>query len=235
MGASEGSAGGAAVGCGLGLDAGAGAAEGATTHWEDAILPGEALPVQPEAHTPYRRSGRLVTSAGMAAAAEVTLAVLGRLVPRPLAARTARSLVLERIRPGGTLQPRSLGEMPGHADRTLRTALTLMEAHIEEPLPARVLTREAGVCICQLERFFRRHLDSSPTRFYREIRARRARALIEGSDLDPAEIALACGFGSAGQLAMVFRSQFFRPPSCFRGPLFADPGGLDAQAVPTPA
>ena len=57
----------------------------------------------------------------------------------------------------------------------LAQTIALMESNIEEPLSADDLASHAGISRRQLERLFRRYLDTVPSRYYLQIRLERAR------------------------------------------------------------
>ncbi len=107
----------------------------------------------------------------------------------------------------------------------LGAVIARMEASLEEPVPAKTLAAAAGLSLRQLERSFRRHLATTPNRYYLDLRLQRARALLQYSDLSVLEIAIACGFGSAAHFSRSYRGWAGKPPS-------ADRGGRTSGIVP---
>ena len=87
-------------------------------------------------------------------------------------------------------------------------ALTAMAANREERLSLVEIAREANVSPRQLERLFRRYLDSTPARWYLRMRLTRARQLLIETQMPVTWIAVACGFGSTSHFSKNYR-QFF--------------------------
>jgi transcriptional regulator GlxA family with amidase domain len=74
------------------------------------------------------------------------------------------------------------------------------------------LATHVGISRRQLERLFQKHLQCVPTRYYLEIRLRRARALLLRSSRSIVDIAFACGFVSAPHFSKCYRDFFGIPP-----------------------
>ena len=58
----------------------------------------------------------------------------------------------------------------------------------------------------QIERLFKRHLDRVPTRYYLELRLRRARELLLQTSMSIMDITIACGFRSPPHFSKCYRS-----------------------------
>ena len=101
-------------------------------------------------------------------------------------------------------------------DARVTQAIKLMEESISEPLSMAELTAKAGLSTRHLERVFRKVFDETPARFYKRLRARRARAMIEETLLPLMEIAIATGFGSPDTLAKAVREEYGMTPSKMR-------------------
>ena len=95
----------------------------------------------------------------------------------------------------------------------LHSAIQLMNANIEEPLVILDIAVLLSTNRRQLERLFKQHLATSPSRHYLEIRLTYARRLLVQSDDSITNIAIASGFVSSNHFSHCF-SQFFQmPPS----------------------
>ncbi|MEH6472399.1 MAG: GlxA family transcriptional regulator [Halopseudomonas sp.] len=95
----------------------------------------------------------------------------------------------------------------------LRELLQVMDSNIEEPLTIDELASFVGVSRRRIERLFQTHLDTSPSRYYLELRITHARRLlIQGSD-SIANIALASGFVSSTHFSHCFKDYFGISPS----------------------
>jgi len=68
----------------------------------------------------------------------------------------------------------------------------------------------------QIERLFKRHLDRAPTKYYLELRLRRARELLLQTSMSIMDITTACGFQSPPHFSKCYRSLYGYPPSAER-------------------
>ena len=100
----------------------------------------------------------------------------------------------------------------------LVVCVELMEANIEQPLNTHEIAEMVGISKRQLERLFRAHLHTTPTHYYQRIRLQAGLKLLEQTSLTVLEIAVACGFTSAGHFSKRFRAQFGRSPRDVRNP-----------------
>jgi len=73
-------------------------------------------------------------------------------------------------------------------------ALEIMESNLEEPLTPSEIADYLKISRRQLERQFREHLDTAPSRKYLEIRLAKARIFVLRTNKNLNEIAMACGF-----------------------------------------
>ena len=87
-----------------------------------------------------------------------------------------------------------------------------MEANIEEPMSPDELARHIGLSRRQLERLFQKYLNCVPTRYYLELRLRRARQLLLQTSMSIVDVAFACGFVSAPHFSKCYRDHFGIPP-----------------------
>jgi transcriptional regulator GlxA family with amidase domain len=68
----------------------------------------------------------------------------------------------------------------------------------------------------QIERLFKRHVGQVPTRYYLEMRLRRARELLLQTSMSVLDIAVACGFRSPPHFSKCYRMLFGHAPSTER-------------------
>ena len=118
--------------------------------------------------------------------------------------RAGEQVSNERTRPGPDLR----AQQP-----VLDEVIALMEANIEEPLSAEDLAGHAHVSRRQLERLFRRHLDTVPSKYYLQIRLERARELVCHTSMSITDIALTCGFSSGAHFSNTYRNIYGLTPS----------------------
>jgi len=120
--------------------------------------------------------------------------------------------------------PDVMQRRPGYrADRTQDTlprpvaeAIRLFSDHIEEPLAIAEVARRAGVSARQLDRLFRQGTGQSPLRYYRMIRMKKARQLVQFSDAGITAIALSVGYASSTPMVRHYVDEFGLTPQADR-------------------
>ncbi len=160
--------------------------------WELDARPGQAL---------------LASSARPLAVPDLLLALLAREHGLALARRLAARLGLSGLR----AHAERLAEQPAaHAlmPPRLAEALALMQANLAEPLPTDEVSRLVGLSRRQLERLFKQHMDSLPSRHYLQLRLQRSRELLQRSGQSILQVALACGFASGAHFSNAYRAAF---------------------------
>ena len=190
-----------------------------TLHWENI----SSINEQTEFPKTYFSSELFVidrdrcTCSGGIAPLDMMLNIISRQMGQELAEGVSEEFVHERMRGVRDMQRIPLRAHLGTGHPRLLTAVTLMEANIEEPLTLDELAGYVKVSRRQLERLFRKYLDRAPTRYYLELRLKRAREFLLQTDLSIIDIALACGFASSPHFSKCYHDYFGRPPSRERG------------------
>ncbi|HZW59519.1 MAG TPA: GlxA family transcriptional regulator [Woeseiaceae bacterium] len=103
-------------------------------------------------------------------------------------------------------------------------AIAHMEAYLEHPMSLKELAASVDLSNRQLERLFRDHLHKTPSRYYLELRLRRARMLLRQTEMPVLQIAVASGFSSASHFARCFREFFTHSPRQERNHIERIPG-----------
>lgn len=163
------------------------------------------------------RAGGILTATSGAALVDALVAWLGARHGEHLLPDLAPLLGLERGRAAAEPQPKP-GRLSQTASPKLRDALALMEANLGEPLPTEDVARLCGVSRRQLERLFKRHLDTLPSRHYLELRLQRARRLLLQSGQSILQVGLSCGFSSGPHFSNAYKARFGRTPRDERAP-----------------
>lgn len=104
----------------------------------------------------------------------------------------------------------------GLAPAQLRRVKDYIEAHLDQPLPLRVLAGEACLSEYHFARMFRQSEGLPPHQYVLARRLLRAEQLLRHSALPLTEVALACGFSSASHLTHRFRQSRGLAPSALR-------------------
>ncbi|WP_026145155.1 GlxA family transcriptional regulator [Pseudomonas asplenii] len=95
----------------------------------------------------------------------------------------------------------------------LREVVKLMESNLEEPLDLRQLSSYVNRSRRQIERLFKEQLDTTPRRYYLELRVTEGRRLLQHSGLTIVQVAVACGFVSPSHFSKCYTAYFGYPPS----------------------
>lgn len=130
-----------------------------------------------------------------------------------LAAGVSEEFIHDRIRGVGDSQRVPVRARIGTGQPKLLEAVALMEANIEEPLTLSELAHYVHLSRRQLERLFRTHLDRAPTRYYLELRLKRAREYLLQTSMSILDVALACGFSSSPHFSKCYHDYYECPPS----------------------
>lgn len=192
-----------------------------TTHWEADQLDRDAGHAADRALPLFARTSRITTGAGMLSTADVVLNHIVAPHCLQLAQSVAQVLLMDRIRDGDAPQPRSENDVGALRLAGLEPVITAMERNIETPLKMSELAATAGFSVRQMERKFKDAMAQSPAGFYRSLRLRRARNLIEQTTLPVSEVSVACGLGSASHFSKIFTREFGISPSRRRAELSA--------------
>ena len=198
------------IGTGSYLLACAGLLEGfrATIHWWDLASLREEFVQTTVTNNLFEVDGDRYTCSGGTAAMDMMLFLIGQQHGMALAASISEQFVCERIRSSDDPQRIPLKVRIGANQPKLIEAVTLMEANIDEPLSTDDLAHHVGVSRRQLERLFKKHLQSVPSKFYLQLRMERARQLLQQSDKPILQVGLACGFSSASHFSTAYRTHF---------------------------
>ncbi|GAA0592535.1 AraC family transcriptional regulator [Kribbella sandramycini] len=101
------------------------------------------------------------------------------------------------------------------APRSLRLALDFLYAHLADPITVEEIAAAAGVGVRALQESFRRHLETTPTAYLRNLRLDQARAdLLTGrpGTTSVTDVALRWGFVHLGRFAADYRKAFGESP-----------------------
>ena len=184
----------------------------ATIHWPYTALFAERFPDVVVSSHVYEIDRDRLTAAGGQAAQDLMLALVGAHLGADVTAEVMDQLGIERARAADERQRVPLSARIGGGQPKLTEAVSLMEANVEEPLPTEEIARLVGVSRRQLERLFKQHLDSLPSRYYLEMRLARARQLLRETSQSILQIGLSCGFSSGPHFSSAYRAHFALTP-----------------------
>lgn len=196
--------------------AGAGLMEGyrATVHYEHSGAFQELFPETILEEVLYVIDRDRLTCCGGTATTDLALQLIQSHNGLELANASAVYLFKDRYRLGNETQVKHDREPVGYTmPSKLRDAVILMERNLEEPLSPKEIAHILGVSQRQLQRIFQRNTGTTPIRYYINVRLDRARGLVTQTDMSIAQIATACGFGTAEQFSRAYSKHFQISPS----------------------
>lgn len=147
------------------------------------------------------------------------LELRGLLLRQPLAAAQLEELVLTTLL---LAQPHNYSDLLRTdpvplSPHVFRSVIDHIHEHLREPLPVGDVARAGGISVRSLEQSFRRHLDTTPSAYIRDLRLQRAHADLVAADptggASVSGIALAWGFTHLGRFSELYRRTFGVPPS----------------------
>lgn len=184
----------------------------ATIHWWDMASLRDEFPDTQVTNNLFEIDANRYTCSGGTAAMDMMLFLIGQHYDMNLAASISEQFICERMRSGDDQQRVPLKARIGASQPKLIEAVTLMEANIEEPLSTEDLAFHVGVSRRHLERLFKKHLQTVPSKYYLELRLEMARQLLRQSDKPALQVGLACGFSSASYFSTAYRNHYGLTP-----------------------
>ena len=188
-----------------------------TTHWREAVKLAETG-FYPALSTRFceKSNGVITAPGGGASTSELMIGLIAPFLTSEQIAELGNRLLLGTIRSSEAEQPTHIAYNAGLFDPPITQVLRMMENAITNPLQMPALAQEIGVSTRQLERTFKAALNETPARFYKRLRVKRARVMVEETLLPLIEIAVATGFGSINTLSKAIKDEYGVTPSKMR-------------------
>ena len=192
-------------------------ARNVTTHWQHAAQLAAQFPqARVDFDRIYLRDGPLVTSAGVTAGIDLSLALVAEDHGPHTALAVAKRLVVFAQRQGGQSQFSPYLTAP--ADET--SPVAKVQAHvmqrIRESFTVKQLADVAGMSARNFARVFVLETRVTPHEFVERARVDAARKLLESSGAALKTIAYDCGFGTADRMRIVFTKRIGVTPMQYR-------------------
>lgn len=189
----------------------------ATTHWDLADQLATHFPAVVVDPDPiFITDGRIITSAGISAGIDLTLALVEADLGPEVARAVARHLVVFMQRPGGQSQFSVRTSTPSTRNDALRRVLDAVAADPARPYDLAGMAALAGVSVRHLGRMFRAELGATPAVWLDRVRVEAARGLLERGDDTLDVVARRAGFGSPETMRRVFLREIGITPGAFR-------------------
>jgi transcriptional regulator GlxA family with amidase domain len=202
------------VGAGVLWLAEAGAFNGARTALPWSLYPDADAIAEQSMLSPhlFEIDGPRLSCCGGGASIDFALTLVDLLFGATAQAQVKEVLCVDRVRGQEERQRVALQARFGVLQPKLTEAVTLMEANIEEPLSTDEIAQLAGISRRQLERLFKQYLGSLPSRYYLELRLKRARQLLRDTNHSIVQVGLMCGFSSGSHFSTAFGALFGNTP-----------------------
>jgi transcriptional regulator GlxA family with amidase domain len=189
----------------------------AAIHWEyhDAFT--ESFPEVTLVRNVFVADEKHITASGGTATADLMLHLVEQDHGYDLSVAVSDMMVYAGAREASVDQRISLQSRTGMRNPHVARAIEIMRNSLEEPVSPQTIANTLGISVRQLERLFGRYFNTSPSRYYMELRLDRARNLLLQTEMSVTEIAIASGFQSVGHFTRLYRRSFSTTPSAQRG------------------
>lgn len=188
-------------------------------HWEyhDSFM--EEFPEVNLVRNVFVADEKFTTASGGTATADLMLHLIERDHGYDLSVAVADQMVYNAVRQGTAAQKVSLQSRNGLRNKHLVRAIQIMRERIEDPIRQAEIARELGISTRQFERLFAKYLNTTPKKYFMEMRLERARHLLLQTDNMVSEVAIACGFENFGHFSRAYRVAFGISPTAQRARL----------------
>jgi transcriptional regulator GlxA family with amidase domain len=187
-----------------------------TTHWLAAAELARRYPsLEVDPAVLYVDHGKILTSAGAAAALDMALHIIRTDHGAAVAAEAARIAVMPLERAGG--QAQFIKHSPPTGDgSSLKPLLTWMQENLHRTLTVPRLASRAGLSVRTLHRRFHEQTGTTPIDWLLTARIRHGQHLLETTNQSVEHVAGACGFGAGSSFRERFRAITGTSPSTYR-------------------
>ncbi|MEX0869292.1 MAG: helix-turn-helix domain-containing protein [Nitriliruptoraceae bacterium] len=189
----------------------------ATTHWMYAAELAQRFPkVRFEPDVLYVDDGQVLTSAGTAAAIDLSLHIVRCDHGPDVANQVARRMVVPPHRAGGQSQFATTPVPHKPYRDAIRSLLEWLQEHLDQPVTVDDLARLAAMSPRTLARRFRAATGTTPIKWLTHQRVVRAQELLTTTALPVEVIARRVGMGTAANLRQHFRAATGQSPAAYR-------------------
>jgi transcriptional regulator GlxA family with amidase domain len=189
----------------------------ATTHWRHSRQLALRFPsVQVEPDDIFVRDGQMMTSAGVSAGIDLSLALVEDHYGAEVARAVAKDMVVFMQRPGGQSQFSVRSRAPHTRHEMLRGVLDAVAENPGAHHTLSAMARRAGVSVRHMTRLFYEEVGTTPARYVEQVRLEAAQVMLETGDDPMPVVAQRTGFGSPESLRRAFVRHLGVTPGAFR-------------------
>ena len=184
-----------------------------TIHWENLAALSDMYPLVNVRSSLFTIDRDRYTSSGGTAPIDMMLNIIVEQMGEGVGAAIAEQFICDRIRRSDDQQRIPLKHLVGNNSQKMITAVELMEANLKEPISQEELAAYVGLSRRQLQRLFQKHLLCAPSKYYLQLRLKRARDLLLQTSLSVLEVSSVCGFVSTSHFSKSYKEYFGYSPS----------------------
>lgn len=202
-----------------------------TTHWAWASKLAEHYPqVHVDPRKLYIDDGQILTSAGTAAAIDLSLHVVRQDYGAEIATAIARRMVVPPHRDGGQAQYIEM-PLPSTSEKgePFDAALAWITAHLQEQLTVEQMAAQAVMSPRTFARYFQATQGTTPHQWLIQQRIILAQRRLETTNETIEQIASCCGFSSAATLRLHFQRLLHISPQRYRRTFHHEKTGASAE------
>lgn len=189
----------------------------ATTHWRACAELARRFPLVKVENQPiFVQDGSVYTSAGVTAGIDLALELVEQDLGADISLEIARNMVMFLRRPGGQTQFSAQLAADAPTRQSLKNLQSWIAENLNQPLEVKQLAGEAAMSERNFARAFAREFGMTPARYVLQQRIEAARRELEQTKRGQAEIALRCGFKTAGNLRRTFARTVGATPEQYR-------------------
>jgi transcriptional regulator GlxA family with amidase domain len=188
-----------------------------TTHWDSCSrLAAEYPRVRVEPDAIFVTDLPVVSSAGVSAGIDLSLALVEADLGQAIALAVARDLVLFLRRPGGQSQFSAALQAQARASSRLNELVVWMVEHPNADLSVAALAERMSMSERHFARVFRVETGHTPARYVEHLRVEHAKSHLERTAWSLARVAQRAGFGSVDSLQRSLRRHLGITPEQYR-------------------
>lgn len=188
----------------------------ATIHWQELEAFAEEFLEVEVVPDRYIMDKKRITAGGATTTLDLMLRIIARDYGEAQALDVAGVLIYDQHLTAQDPQTGLALRGAGRLTPKLVETIALMQDTIENPLPLGQLARKVGTSQRELQRLFRRQLQTTPHRYYLHLRLSVARGLLTETAMGLSEIAARSGFSSAATLSHAYVRHFGQAPAVSR-------------------
>ncbi len=158
----------------------------------------------------------IITCPGSIAAIDLAAYLIKFSSSESRARKALNYLLFEQDKPRIRLPKRPYEDKLLAADRITNETVRMMETMIETPCSIDELAARTNCSKDQINRSFRKHLRTSPAKFWRDIRLQMACDLLASNSKTVTEIAYETGFADTAHFCRIFRDKYKVSPQTYR-------------------